>query len=268
MKPKPSHLGLKYAEQFKDQSIVDVYQHREPHVQETINKLTELITDEPCVILDAGTGIGDVARMLVTGIEGVERVDAVDFSQPMLDKGKTLSGGDDPRLNWIYGRVEEVALQPPYALITAGDSVHWMEWDIVFPLFHRILTPHGYVAIVGRGTVDNPWDEEVWALCARYSTNQEYAPYNLMEELKQRHLFELHGSLETQPVRFVQSGEDYLRSLHSRNGLSYERMNQQVAKEFDEAVRKALSPFLHNGQLTLTVLNSVEWGKPLAPRQE
>lgn len=28
MKPKPGHLGLKYAEQFKDSSIAEAYHHR------------------------------------------------------------------------------------------------------------------------------------------------------------------------------------------------------------------------------------------------
>ena len=31
MKSKPAHLGLKYAMQFQDQSIVDVYHHRSPY---------------------------------------------------------------------------------------------------------------------------------------------------------------------------------------------------------------------------------------------
>lgn len=264
MQPKPGHLGLKYAEQFKDKSIVDLYHHREPHVQEMVKKLAELITDEPSVILDVGCGTGDLTRLLVTGIERVERVDAVDFSQNMIDKGKRLPSSDDPRLNWICGAVEEVALQPPYALIVAGDSVHWMEWDTVFPRFQRMLTPHGYFAMVSRGTSDNPWDQELGMLCARYSTNQEYAPYNLIEELEKRHLFHLQGVLETQPVPFMQAGEDYLLSLHSRNGLSYDRMSQENARTFDDAVRKAISPFLHDGQLMLSVVNLVEWGKPLA----
>jgi trans-aconitate methyltransferase len=183
MQPKPSHLGLKYAEQFKDTSIVEVYHHREPYVPETIRHLAELIRDTPRIKNDAGCGLGDLARLLVTGIEAVERVDAVDFSEPMVEKGKRMPGGDDPRLRWICGAIEEVALQPPYALIVAGDSVHWMEWEMVFPRFQQILTVQGSLAIVGRGTTANPWDEDVRALCARYSTNQEYAPYNLIEEL-------------------------------------------------------------------------------------
>lgn len=155
MKPKPGHLGLKYAEQFKDISIVESYHHRLLYANEAIDKLIELAIDEPRIVLDVGCGTGDLARRLASK---VKRVDAVDFSLFMIEKGKTLSKGKHPNLNWIYGRIEEVELQPPYSLITAGESLHWMEWDIIFPLFHRILTPHGYLALVSRETKHNPWD--------------------------------------------------------------------------------------------------------------
>ncbi len=56
MKPKPGHLGLKYAEQFKDTSLVEVYQHRPPYADQTINLLLELVADEPQTILDVGCG--------------------------------------------------------------------------------------------------------------------------------------------------------------------------------------------------------------------
>jgi hypothetical protein len=52
MNPNPSHLGLKYAEQFKDLSLVAVYHYRRPCPDEAINKLVALVTDEPRTILD------------------------------------------------------------------------------------------------------------------------------------------------------------------------------------------------------------------------
>ena len=64
MKPKPGHLGLKYAEQFKDSSIAEAYHHRPPYADETIHKLVALITDEPRTVLDVGCGSGDLARRL------------------------------------------------------------------------------------------------------------------------------------------------------------------------------------------------------------
>jgi len=71
-------------------------------------------------------------------------------------------------------------------------------------------------------------------------------------------------TLHTQPLPFVQSGEDYLLSFHSRNGLSYDRMSRADARAFDEAVRSAIAPFLQDGHLFLSVVNLVAWGKPLA----
>src|SRR5947209_7119795 len=115
MLPKPKHLGVEYAVQFQDQSIVDAYQYRPPYPAELFEILLSLISDEPRTVLDVGCGRGDVARQLV---EHVQRVDAVDFSRSMLERGKQLPYGDHPQLHWIFGRVEDVALHPPYALIT------------------------------------------------------------------------------------------------------------------------------------------------------
>jgi len=262
MNPKPSHLGLKYAEQFKDTSIVEVYHHRTPYSDKTISLLLELVTDEPRTILDVGCGTGDLARRLASGLQ---RVDAVDFSQATLDKGRTLPGGDHPHLNWMYGRVEDVALQPPYALITAGDSLHWMQWEIVFPLFHRSLTPHGYLAIVGRGAEHSLWDDDLRSVIARFSTNREFRAYDLIEELELRHLFQKQGNILTHPVPFVQSGEAYIQSIHSMNGFSRERMGERAANAFDEEVRKVISPFLQDGVLTLSTFNTLAWGIPQVP---
>lgn len=261
MKPKPGHLGLKYAEQFKDSSIAEAYHHRPPYADEAIRELVALVTDEPRTVLDVGCGTGDLARRLI-GL--VERVDAVDFSQAMLSKGRALPGGDHPHLRWIYGCVEEVELQPPYALITAGESLHWMEWDVVLPLFRRILTLHGFLAIIERGREPAPWNEGLGALIQHFSTNKEYRPYNLVEELEERHLFQKQGSKRTRPSVFLQSVDAYIHSLHSRNGLSRERMDKEEAQAFDMEVRKLLTPFLQDDQLKLSVFDEIVWGTPLA----
>jgi hypothetical protein len=46
-------------------------------------------------------------------VDAVEWVDAVDFSQHMIELGKRLPNGNHPHLQWIYGKVEEVPLTPP-----------------------------------------------------------------------------------------------------------------------------------------------------------
>jgi ubiquinone/menaquinone biosynthesis C-methylase UbiE len=260
MEPKPAHLGPEYGAQFKDTSIVNAYQYRPPYPAGVLSILIELITDQPRVVLDVGCGTGDLARRLVA--TDVERVDAVDFSQAMIAKGKTLPGGDHPRLNWMYGRMEEVELQPPYALITAGESLHWMEWDVVLPLFRRILTQHGYLAIVGRSTQLVPWNDDLLASIRRFSTNREYRPYTIIEELERRHIFHKQGETFATPVEFTQSLENYIESFHSRNGLSRDRMTVEAAQAFDGEVKSIVEPFLKDGQVIQYVIGHVEWGTP------
>lgn len=262
MKPKPSHFERKYAEQFKDTGIVEVYHYRPPYSDEAIRILLKLITDEPQSVLDVGCGTGDLARWLAPE---VKRVDAVDFSHAMLHKGRTLPRGNHPHLHWIFGRVEEVKLQPPYALITAGESLHWMEWEVVFPLFQRLLTTHGYLAIAKRDIDPNPWDNALGQLIQQFSTNREYHPYNLIEELEQRSLFQQQGTARTHPVSFTQRGEEYLQSFHSRNGLSRERMGEKTANTFDNEARRVIAPFLQDGLLTLSTFDTLVWGTPQVP---
>ena len=67
----------------------------------------------------------------------------------MIEQGKVLLNGDHPKLRWIVGPAEEVGLDPPYALITAGESVHWMDWYTVMPRFAHMLTASRYLAILG-----------------------------------------------------------------------------------------------------------------------
>src|SRR5262249_58459353 len=128
---------------FQHQSVVDRYHLRPTYPPETFELLNDLIVDEPRAVLDVGCGTGNVARPLAAY---VERVDAVDLSLPMLERARTLPGGDSPKIRWLHGRAEEVELEPPYALVTAGASLHWMGGDVVLPRLARALRQHGLLA--------------------------------------------------------------------------------------------------------------------------
>ena len=113
---KPPHFAPEYAEAFQDLGVVDSYRYRPPYPTEVFAILAGLVRPTPRRVLDVGCGTGNIARRLVTQ---VERVDAVDFSRPMIEYGKRLPSGDHAGLRWLYGRIEEVALDPPYVLVTA-----------------------------------------------------------------------------------------------------------------------------------------------------
>ena len=156
MQPKPEDYRTYFADTFKDHRVVDAYRHRPPYPDEVFDILANLITDEPRAVLDVGAGSGDIARKVV-GF--VERVDAVDFSLNMIERGKQLPNGNSPHLHWIYGKVEEVQLTPPYTLITAGSSIHWLEWEKVFPLFRKHAAPKAalmFTVSIGSGSIWRP----------------------------------------------------------------------------------------------------------------
>jgi ubiquinone/menaquinone biosynthesis C-methylase UbiE len=259
MQPRPKYLRTEYASRFKDQSVVDVYHHRPPYPGELFDILVGLITDEPRTVLDVGSGSGDIARRL---IPLVERVDAVDFSQPMIEKGRLLPDGDSPRLHWIYGRAEDVPLYPPYALITAGQSLHWMEWDIVLPRFHQVLTANGYLAIVNSEVAPLPWVDDLGELIKRYSTNRDYQPFDLLKELELRGLFQLQGEKQTTPVPFVQSLENYVESFHSMSSLSRAAMTADAVTDFDNELRSLVSRSSPKEEVELQIIGTVAWGRP------
>ncbi len=186
MQPEPRDARTFYADAFKDRRVVDAYRHRPPYPDEVFAILASLLTDEPRAVLDVGAGSGDLARHIV---EFAGRVDAVDFSASMIEQGRRLPNGDHPHLRWVYGKVEEAPLSPPYALITAGSSIHWMEWERTFPLFRSALTPHGSLALVYRRTLPMPWDTDVRKLRIPFSAHPSARGSHVVEELETRGFF-------------------------------------------------------------------------------
>ncbi len=262
MQPKPENFGTYYAEAFKDSHVVEAYRFRPPYPQEVFAMLASLIVDEPRAVLDVGTGSGDIARPLV---ELVERVDAVDFSQNMIEQGKQLPNGNSPQLHWIYGKVEEVPLAPPYALITAGSSIHWPVWEVAFPRFHSMLTPHGFLALIYRRTLPMPWDTEIRKLLSQFSDRPGHRGSNAIKELEARGFFRRQGEKETTSIPFFQSLDDYIEGLHSRSTFSRERMGKQKATDLDKQIRTLLLQFHPDGILPLQVVATVTWGTPVIP---
>ena len=244
-----------YAEAFQDKSVVAAYRHRPPYPAEVFDILSGLIHSEPRHVLDVGCGRGEIARPL---IQGVARLDAVDLSLEMIEHGRQLPNGNHPHLRWLHGRIEDAPLDPPYALITAGESLHWMDWMIVMPRFHDVLVEGGYLAIVEHRTTPDPWSI-LSEIIARYRTDQYHAqPHNTQG----KSLFQQVGERTTQPIQFVQSIDDYVESYHSRAGFSRERMPAGQAEAFDQEARRALMQTQRDGVITLQVNGHIVWGFP------
>jgi SAM-dependent methyltransferase len=265
--PKPSHLSGEYGAWFKDPLLVAAYPARPAYPAGVIEHLAQLIADEPRVVLDVGCGTGELARRLAPK---VERVDAVDFSAGMLELGRRLAGDSAGNVNWILGAVEEVELSGPYALITAGESLHWMNWEGVMPRFASILAPNGVLAIAGRSWDTDPavTQREV-PIIERYSPVKDYRPYDLVDGLRQRGLFDVAGEQRFGPAQWRPTIDEYLECRHSQRGLSRTHMGEAAVTAFDAEVREAFEELCasgvlarHDGRLELKVVARVTWGRP------
>jgi SAM-dependent methyltransferase len=255
---RPAHLTAENAARFQHQSVVDRYHLRLPYPPELFDLLGGLIVDEPRAVLDVGTGTGDLARPLATL---AARVDALDISTVMLERGRSLPGGDAPNLRWIVGPAETAPLDPPYALISAGESLHWMDWEVALPRFHRALTPNGVLAIVYRHELPTAWEEELNALIRRHSTAKNFEPFNVIAELEARRLFEKRGAQKL-VAGSVQSIDDYVQSFHSRATLSRDAMAEGAADAFDHELTELIQPWSEAGKIQLQMEVLVTWGRP------
>ena len=260
--PKPKHLAPEYADQFRDRSVAEAYVNYPPYAAEVFQVLDGLIQDEPRIVLDVGCGTGDVARPLATF---VERVDAVDPAAAMIEVGRSRDAGDRPNIRWVCQSPEEFAYDSSYSLIVAGASLHWMGWYTVIPRMAGVLSGRGYLAIVGgRGIDTAPWANDLNTVIPRYSTNKDFAPYSLLDELERRQLFSVVGRERTAPQEYCMNVDQYVVLIHARNGFSRQRMDAHSANAFDAAVRDLVSPFADEHVLTFYVTTDITWGHPLA----
>ena len=259
--PKPAHLGPEYGAQFSDPSVVAAYHLRPPYPDTLFELLTGLIADGSGAVLDVGTGTGEIARNLVVRSSTINRVDALDLSLGMIERGQALPNGQHPHLRWIHGSAETAPLDPPYSLITAGASVHWMDWYSVLPRFRDALVPGAVLALAGDSPQPFPWHDETGAIITHYSTNRDYRPYDIVEELESRSLFQTLGKWESEPVRWDQPLDDYVESFHARNGLSRDRMGAD-GTAFDEEMIRAIAPHLPSEVVSHSIVARVVWGLP------
>lgn len=248
---------------FGHSGVAEAYAHRPPYPPDVFDIMTRLITDHPRVVLDLGAGEGAIARTLAPM---VDRVDAVDISAAMIGAGRLRPGGDHPGIRWIVGAAETAELDGPYALATAGASLHWMQWETTLGRLAQALSPSGRLVIIDHGPRDVPWQKELVALIVRHSRNPDFDPnFSLVKELQARGLFTLTGTADTAPVLFRQPIQDYVEQFHSTASLARENMTPAEAEEFDRAVERVVRPWARDGKVELKIVATLSWGIPHPP---
>jgi SAM-dependent methyltransferase len=247
------------ADSFLHPGVATAYQHRPPYPPEVFDVLMQLITDRPRTVLDLGAGEGALARPLA-GL--VDRVDAIDVSEAMVAAGQRRPGGGQQNLRWIVGAAESAPLAGPYALVTAGASMHWMSWPRTLPRVATAMTPGAYLTIIEHGPRDGPWRPGLLEVIRRHSRQRSYdADFALVDELSASGLWTETGRARTAAVPFRQRVADFIEGLHSTSSLARELMPAEEAAAFDAAVAGVIEPYADDGALDLTVVADLAWGE-------
>jgi SAM-dependent methyltransferase len=251
----PRELGRAFA----DTEVVRNYLFRPPYPAEVFAVLKGLLVS-PHTALDAGCGNGALTRGLAAF---ATRVDAVDPSEAMLREARRIAG-QAPGIRWIRGRAEDVPLAPPYGLITAGASIHWMDPAVVMPRFRDALAPGARLAIVDMENVHPqvPHRDQFVLVIQRHSALQHHDDFAaLLTNLEAAGHFGREGEHRTRPVAFEQSVDDYMAMLASTSSLSRATLGDR-ADAFEVEARAVFSRH-HIDRIRFDVVGMVVWGRPL-----
>jgi len=231
---KPKGLGLEYAAQFDDASVVAAYEARPPYPESLVALILEATGVPSPRILDLGCGTGELTRRLAASAGSIV---AVDRSPRMVAAAKASVNGCHPNIAWIVGDADNAPIAGPFDLAIAAESFHWFDWPATCARIGQVVPSQRLLIVEGREEIGTPWADALAELIAKHSTNREFEPYDLVDELVSRGLFTVSDRQRLGPEPFTQSVEDYIRSIHSRNGFSLDRMSVDSARAFDTSVR-------------------------------
>jgi SAM-dependent methyltransferase len=258
MRERPEFLSQENAQAFDDPAVARAYRQRPPYPPRVFDELLRLLGTRPGWILDLGCGTGLLARPLA---RHVGRVDAVDASGAMIEEARVQPGGRERGIRWIVARAEDVTLAGPYGLAIAGDSLHWMDWDVVLPRVADHLAPGAFLAILELRVV-TPWDDEMREIVKRFSRAPSFDPnFRVTDEIATRKLWVPAGELETEPVTRKQRVDDWIESFHARSSLTRRRLGKD-AFAFDDAMR-GLGRRHGASEVELRVDAKISWGTPI-----
>jgi ubiquinone/menaquinone biosynthesis C-methylase UbiE len=259
----PGHIPARdeLAATFQDPAVIEAYQYRAPYPPQTFDILDRLITDAPRRVLDIGAGEGSLARPLAAM---VDQVDAVDISPGMLAAGAGKPGGQRPNLRWILGAVQTAELGGPYALVTAGASIHWMPWPQTLARLAAVMTGNAVLAIMDRAYADPPWWADLTDVIVRHTRRPRYDPgFSIPDEMAAQGLWRITGRATTSYSSFRQPVAAYIEQFHSTSSLARKWMPEAESAEFDAAVERIVRPYAEaDGTLELGVAAEMAWGRP------
>ncbi len=251
-------LHAEHAHRWQDADAAATYRLRPTYPDQTFDILLSLLSPGPRAVLDLGCGTGNITRPLAPR---VDRIDAVDLAAEMIDVAKALPGGMAGNIHWQVARAEDAALDPPYALAVGGESLHWMDHATLLPRLAGVLAPDAVLAVAHIQAEPQAWDTALAEVVARYSTNPQYVPFDMIAAWVDAGLFLRLGEATTAAVVLEQPLEAFIAAHHANSTLTRAHID---AAAFDAEARAVMREHCADGQVRRSVVGKVAWGRPVA----
>ena len=203
-------------------------------------------------MLDLGCGPGTIAIPLSR--LGAE-VTAVDPDENMLAEGRRLatvrSAG---KIDWIHGRAEEVISRlSQFRLVTFGQSLHWMDRDLVLQSLAAVVETGGGLAIIDEdgGRSQESWETIVAPVVVKYFGIRHRHPLKHPEvshdPCLRRSAYFSRYTVRAFQVEFTRDFESVLGCIYSGVNASKSELGKR-ARAFEEEVLEALARTNPSGQ--------------------
>ncbi len=137
--------------------------------------ITALGLDQGTRVLDLGCGPGTLAIPLS---RAVAEVVAVDPDGSMLAEGRRLAAEQGRRnIEWVNARAEAIGAElGRFRAVTLGQSLHWMDRDVVLDRLGGLVEEGGGLAILDEGGVPESWARLAMEVAASYLGRRERHP--------------------------------------------------------------------------------------------
>ena len=244
---------------FDDVDVARCYQFRPGYPPALYDAILEL-TPGRGAVLDVGCGTGKLAGPLA---DRFARVDAVDPSAPML--ATAASSWRAASIRWLASTAEQASLDPPYDLICAGASIHWLDHARLMPRLAQSLSNGAWLMVIeGDGAWQPPWQAEWSTFIARWlermGRRHNEAEFGVAMNRYQQFMV-IHGQREfTAPIE--QPLQDFIECQHSRASWARAAMGHERSQCFDAELAQLLTPHLRSGALHFQVRTTLTWGRP------
>ena len=131
-------------------------------------------------VLDIGSGTGEVSIPLS---ERGHVVVGVDPSAEMVSAAESKG----PAVTFVNSYIEEFASNQKFDLFVAANSIHWPDWEVMFPLLKSLSKEKTKLAIVtGGDLIVSEIQELIVETVKSFSTTKDFKPYSVVDFLREQ----------------------------------------------------------------------------------